>query len=77
MNSDYLRDYAASADANALAEGLPLTPLQKKLIGMVDEVGVQWAERAFTHDREASFPQENFNDLHRMGFFGLCVATSM
>jgi len=26
MNSDYLRDYAASADANALAEGLPLPP---------------------------------------------------
>ena len=73
MNSDYLRDYAASADANAMAEGLPLTALQKKLLGMVDDVGVQWAERAFAHDRDASFPQDNFNDLHKMGFFGLCV----
>ncbi|MBU3652676.1 MAG: acyl-CoA dehydrogenase family protein [Limnohabitans sp.] len=73
MNSDYLRDYAASADANALADGLPLTPLQKKLIAQVDEVGVRWAERAFAHDRDASFPTENFQDLHKMGFFGLCV----
>lgn len=73
MNSSYLRTYAQSADANALADGAPLTALQKKLIGMVDEVGVKWAERAFEHDRNASFPTENFKDLRQMGFFGLCV----
>ena len=32
MSSDYLRTYAQSADANALADAAPLTALQKKLI---------------------------------------------
>jgi alkylation response protein AidB-like acyl-CoA dehydrogenase len=36
---------------------------------MVDEAGMAWAERAFVHDRDASFPAENFKDLYRMGFF--------
>jgi alkylation response protein AidB-like acyl-CoA dehydrogenase len=73
MSSDYLRTYAQSADANALADAAPLTALQKKLIAQVDERGVAGAERAFQHDRDASFPTENFKDLKDMGFLGLCV----
>lgn len=73
MSSDYLRTYAQSADANAFAETAPLTSLQKELIAKVDERGVTWAERAFQHDRDASFPAENFQDLKDMGFLGLCV----
>jgi alkylation response protein AidB-like acyl-CoA dehydrogenase len=73
MNSAYLKTYAESADANTLAHGLPLTELQKHCIGLVDEVGLNWAERAFEHDRQATFPTENWNDLRQMGFLGLCV----
>ena len=39
----------------------------------MDKVGPTWAERAFEHDRLAIFPAENWNDLKRMGFLGLCV----
>ena len=74
MSSDYLRTYAQSADANAFAEAAPLTSLQKELIAKVDERGVTWAERAFQHDRDASFPTENFKDLKDMGFLGLCLS---
>ena len=73
MDTSYLKTYAESADANTLAQGLPLTEQQKSLIRQVDEVGPTWAERAFRHDREAIFPTENWNDLKRMGFLGLCV----
>mgnify|MGYP003704381777 CR=1 FL=1 len=73
MDSSYLKTYAESADANTMAHGLPLTDLQKSLIRQVDEAGPTWAERAFEHDRLAIFPTENWNDLKRMGFLGLCV----
>ena len=73
MDTSYLKTYAESADDNTLAHGLPLTDLQKKLIEQVDEVGPTWAQRAFQYDREAIFPTENWNDLKRMGFLGLCV----
>ncbi|NBP46325.1 MAG: acyl-CoA dehydrogenase family protein, partial [Betaproteobacteria bacterium] len=75
MDTEYLRTYAQSADENTLASGLPLTDGQKRLIAMVDEVGPTWAQRAFKHDREAIFPTENWNDLRKMGFLGLCVPT--
>ena len=73
MDTEYLRTYAQSADDNTLAAGLPLTETQKHLIAKVDEVGPTWAQRAFKHDREASFPVDNWDDLRRMGFLGLCV----
>jgi alkylation response protein AidB-like acyl-CoA dehydrogenase len=73
MNSAYLKTHAESADDNTLAHGLPLTELQKRLIGQVDEIGPTWAERAFEYDRQAAFPTDNWNDLRQMGFLGLCV----
>lgn len=73
MDSSYLNEYAHSADSNALFNGAPLTEQQKELIAKVDEYGVKWAERAFKHDLEASFPTENYNDLKSMGFLALCV----
>lgn len=73
MNSAYLKTDAEAADDNTLAHGLPLTELQKHCIGLVDEVGPTWAERAFEYDRQATFPTENWNDLRQMGFLGLCV----
>lgn len=73
MDSSYLNEYAHSADSNALFNGAPLTGQQKELIAKVDEYGVKWAERAFKHDLEASFPTENYNDLKNMGFLALCV----
>ena len=73
MDSSYLNEYAHSADSNTMFDGPPLTQQQKDLIAKVDEVRVKWAERAFKHDLEASFPTDNYNDLKAMGFLGLCV----
>nr|BAH29956.1 4-nitrotoluene-oxidizing enzyme [uncultured bacterium] len=73
MNSSYLKQYAQSADDGTLFNASPLTDQQTSLIAKVDEYGVTWAERAFGHDREASFPMDNYRDLHDMGLLGLCV----
>ncbi|MFM7531897.1 MAG: acyl-CoA dehydrogenase family protein, partial [Rubrivivax sp.] len=74
IDCSYLRKTVKSANHNTLfTDGRPLTPLQRELVGRVDEVGVTWAERAFEHDREATFPTRNWNDLRDMGFLGLCV----
>lgn len=73
MNSSYLAQFARSADDSTLFGGELLTDKQRALIAKVDEYGIAWAERAFKHDREASFPTDNYNDLHEMGFLGLCV----
>src|SRR5690606_13767406 len=73
MNSSYLAQYAKSADDSTLFDGAALTDKQRALIAKVDEYGIAWAERAFKHDRESSFPMDNYKDLHEMGFLGLCV----
>ncbi|MBN9428974.1 MAG: acyl-CoA/acyl-ACP dehydrogenase [Burkholderiales bacterium] len=74
MDSSYLRKYARSADHNTFfADAQPLTDEQQRLIAMIDEVGVKWAERAFEHDRDASFPTANYEDIKAMGLLGLCV----
>jgi len=73
MDSSYLHQYARSADDSTLFDGAALSDKQRELIAKVDQYGVAWAERAFKHDREASFPIDNYKDLHEMGFLGLCV----
>ena len=73
MDTQYLRTYAESADDNTLAHGLPLTDLQRDLLGCIDRVGPNWAQRALEYDREAKFPMANWHDLREMGFLGLCV----
>ncbi len=37
------------------------------------ELAVGFAERAAKHDREGSFPYENFEELRESGFFGLTI----
>jgi alkylation response protein AidB-like acyl-CoA dehydrogenase len=32
-----------------------------------------FAERAAIYDRDASFPTENYRDLHKAGFLGICI----
>jgi alkylation response protein AidB-like acyl-CoA dehydrogenase len=36
----------------------------------------RFAPRAARHDREASFPTENYRDLHAAGFLGICIPQS-
>src|SRR5215203_1625970 len=32
-----------------------------------------FAQRAAIHDRDASFPTENYRDLHKAGFLAICI----
>ncbi len=57
------------------ADGLSWT--QRELIGRAAELGrSRLAPRAARHDREASFPFENFDDLRQAGLLALCVPAS-
>jgi alkylation response protein AidB-like acyl-CoA dehydrogenase len=53
-----------------------LTPLQRELIDRVAALGPGFAARAADHDREASFPFENYDELRAAGLLGLCVPTA-
>ena len=51
-----------------------LSPLQREWVGLASELGrSRFAARAERHDREASFPVENFADLRQAGLLKLCV----
>ena len=50
-----------------------LTPKQRELIELAESLGPAFARRAARHDREASFPFDNYADLRRAGLLGLCV----
>jgi alkylation response protein AidB-like acyl-CoA dehydrogenase len=52
-----------------------LSARQRELIARAGELGrTRFAPRAAAHDREASFPLENYADLRDAGLLGLCVA---
>jgi alkylation response protein AidB-like acyl-CoA dehydrogenase len=57
--------------ANAQA----LTARQRELVARAGELGrTRFAPRAAAHDRDASFPLENYADLRDAGLLALCVA---
>lgn len=51
----------------------PLTERQRTLLDIAEALAKRFAERAEKHDREASFPFENFTDLHEAGLLALTV----
>ena len=51
-----------------------LTPQQRELIGIAAELGRDnFAPRAAAHDRDASFPFDNYRDLRDAGLLAICV----
>ncbi len=55
-----------------------LTPQQRELIELAATLGRErFAPRAAQHDREASFPLANFQDLREAGLLKICVARSL
>lgn len=51
----------------------PATPLQEEIIETARSLAPGFAERASEHDRNNSFPSENFEDLKRAGYHTLTV----
>jgi len=66
---------AHDVDAPMFApDAFRLTPAQAELIGKVRRFGRRvLAPRAAEHDRDATFPIENFRDMHREGLLSICV----
>ena len=54
-----------------------LTPLQRELINRAAALGPAFAARAAGHDRDASFPVENYADLRSAGLLGICIPGSL
>jgi alkylation response protein AidB-like acyl-CoA dehydrogenase len=54
-----------------------LTPRQQELIDLARGLATRFAARAERHDREASFPFEDFADLHREGYLTLALPADL
>jgi alkylation response protein AidB-like acyl-CoA dehydrogenase len=54
-----------------------LTAAQRELVALAQSLGGRCAARAETHDREASFPYEDFADLDREGYLALTIPVAL
>lgn len=52
---------------------LCLTPRQQELVDLAARLADEFAERAAEHDRDASFPFENYERMREEGYLGLTV----
>jgi alkylation response protein AidB-like acyl-CoA dehydrogenase len=50
-----------------------LSPHEARALELADRLATSFAERAGEHDRDASFPHENYEEMRRQGFLGLTV----
>ena len=50
-----------------------LTPERAKLVERMASLGPRFAERSGAHDRDATFPTQNWADLRDAGLLGLCI----
>jgi alkylation response protein AidB-like acyl-CoA dehydrogenase len=56
---------------------LCLTPRQQELVDIAGKLADTFAERAPEHDRDNTFPVENYDDLRAAGFLRLTVPTEL
>jgi alkylation response protein AidB-like acyl-CoA dehydrogenase len=50
-----------------------LTPARLAIVERVAALGPTFAQRAVDHDREATFPTRNWDDLRHAGLLGICI----
>ena len=64
----------SASPAHIAGQAQALSPQQREWVALAAELGrTRFAARAARHDREASFPVENFDDLRQAGLLALCV----
>jgi alkylation response protein AidB-like acyl-CoA dehydrogenase len=51
----------------------PKTRRQEELVALAGDLAARFAARAPRHDRDGSFPHENFADLHASGYLALSI----
>jgi alkylation response protein AidB-like acyl-CoA dehydrogenase len=51
----------------------PLTAREREIVELAGRLADEFAERAAEHDREASFPSENYDRMREEGYLGLTV----
>jgi alkylation response protein AidB-like acyl-CoA dehydrogenase len=51
----------------------PKTRRQEELVALAGDLGARFATRAAGHDRDGTFPHENFADLHASGYLALSI----
>lgn len=64
---------AAGIPHTVVAAGGVLTPERAALVERMAALGPRFAERAEAHDRDASFPAQNWADMRDAGMLGLCI----
>ena len=60
--------------APLVAAGI-VTPEREELVERMAALGPRFAERATAHDRDATFPTQNWADLREAGLLALCIPT--
>ena len=50
-----------------------LTERQRRVVALADELAARFAARADAHDRDGSFPLENYAELHAAGYLRLAI----
>ncbi|WP_416896843.1 MAG: acyl-CoA dehydrogenase family protein [Minwuia sp.] len=50
-----------------------LTERQRELVGIVNEIGPAFRDRAEENDREAKFPHQNYREMRDAGLLALCI----
>jgi alkylation response protein AidB-like acyl-CoA dehydrogenase len=50
-----------------------LTERQQRIVALADQLAARFGERAAAHDRDGSFPHENYADLHESGYLRLAI----
>lgn len=52
---------------------IDLTDRQRAIVALADDLAARFAARADQHDRDGSFPAENFAELHAAGYLRLAI----
>ena len=55
----------------------PISESGRRLVAIAEEHAIDFATRAESHDREGTFPVENFAAMRKSGLLGACIASEL
>lgn len=69
-----MEEICIAAGAHIAGDASRLNDAQRAWVARAAELGPRFAARAAAHDAQASFPRQNFRELHEAGLLALAVA---